>query len=251
MSNQLTNKEYWEKCYEDYVIPLGVGSGPVEQWIIDLIKELNLSNKSIFEIGCYPGSYLKVFGKYDCLIGGIDIIDKTKDLAKKLKKEYRVGTIIQGDIQEIVRHNGYDVVCSFGFIEHFINWEEILDYHINLANNNGYVMVTVPNFVGIFQRIFHQLVDGDNLKAHNLKAMNLNHICSALESRGMRVIKKGPIGAFSLWHNNIHPTKIQQKTIKFFYDNLKILERWGEHLSVSPYLGVVAQKVDNAKTKIQ
>jgi len=49
----------------------------------------------------------------------------------------------------------FDIVASFGFIEHFTNWVEILESHISLLNNNGYLIVEVPNFIGPFQHWLH------------------------------------------------------------------------------------------------
>lgn len=245
--NKLTSKNYWESSYENYIYQSDIANGPIENLLNSVIDDYHLAGKEVFEVGCYPGSYLKVFGEHGCILSGVDIVDEVYNMEKYLGKNYKIGKFRQGDILKQTSKNLYDVVCSFGFIEHFYDWEKILGIHIRLLKNGGYLIITIPNFVGIVQRAFHETVDKKNLRAHNLDAMSLGKITAFLESEGLEILKSGPIGNYALWHNNDTPNIIQTWLIKFFYEKLKFLERFGEHRAISPYLGIIARRSNYAK----
>ncbi len=65
----------------------------------------------------------------------------------------------------------YDVVCSFGLIEHFSNWAELLRGMRIMSRPGAWLVVSTPNFRGWFQQAFHRLVDRVNFDRHNLDAM--------------------------------------------------------------------------------
>ena len=63
-------------------------------------------------------------------------------------------------------------VSSFGFIEHFVNWKEILTQQARLVNNGGYLVVEAPNFYGLIQKMLHWFFDKENYKRHYVPSMS-------------------------------------------------------------------------------
>lgn len=241
---KLTSKKYWDSGYSKLSISDMPSNGPLETWLVNVINECGMLNKSVFEIGCFPGSYLRLFGDYNCILSGVDITTRTLELKNNfLAKNYQVGSITKGDIFTLKNQHRYDVVCSFGFIEHFDDWKSVVNLHSQLLNESGYLIITVPNFSGIFQLVFHLLVDGKNLSHHNIKVMNLGILSRYLTEQGFKIVKSEAIGSYTTWFDNPHPNYIQRKIIKFYQEKLKSLEKRGTSPKWSPYLGVVAKRI--------
>lgn len=59
-----------------------------------------------------------------------------------------------------------DVVSSFGFIEHFTNWREVLAKHAEPVADDGHLIIEAPNFTGAFQRWLHVNFDKANSARH-------------------------------------------------------------------------------------
>jgi hypothetical protein len=63
------------------------------------------------------------------------------------------------------------IVCSFGFIEHFIEWEVVVTRHLELVAPEGLLIIMSPNFAGAWQKHFHRLFDKQNFLRYYLPAM--------------------------------------------------------------------------------
>jgi len=51
----------------------------------------------------------------------------------------------------------FDVVYSWGFVEHFINIEEVIEKHLEPFKPNGILNIGVPYFLGINKFLFGRL----------------------------------------------------------------------------------------------
>lgn len=193
----LATLDYWTKAHGEINIELNPNDF-IKDWISNNIDFANI--KSVFEIGCYPGRYLTIFGDQGVELNGIDYI---KDVAKlseifKLKK-YKVGQFYNCDFFNFEPLIKYDCVISLGFIEHFDNWEETMVNHFGFINDNGYLIIEVPNFRGIFQRIPRMLFDNENYKRHNLNSMSLKAWNRILIEKDFEIIYSGYFGGYNLW----------------------------------------------------
>lgn len=239
----LAPKKHWDKSYKNYKLIKNRANGSLEKWLLKVISDNNLESKTVFEVGCFPGSYLQLFGEFNCVLNGIDNTKRTTELAVFLRKcKYKVGHIFNRNLFTNKVLKKYDIVCSFGFIEHFYDWRRVIELHSNYVNSSGYLIITVPNFYGYVQRIFHTIIDGENLLRHNIDAMKLKKISSFLQTLGYDIINMQAIGEFSTWHENHNPSFIQRKIIKLYQEKLKFLEKREPSIHWSPYLGIVAKR---------
>jgi SAM-dependent methyltransferase len=55
--------------------------------------------------------------------------------------------------------NYFDVVGSFGVLEHTENSNLFLEEHVRIAKKEGYIIVTCPNFLTVFYRLEHPRVN--------------------------------------------------------------------------------------------
>jgi len=155
------------------------------------------------EVGCYPGGYLSVLGDLGYELNGVDLTPKTKQLHEHLTDAgYQVGRISHADFITFATTEKYQVVTSFGFIEHFENYWEVIMKQAELVAEKGYLVISAPNFRGFFQQAFHRLFDTPNLRRHNLKSMNPEEWAAMLKGLGFEIIFSGYGGGALFWMNN-------------------------------------------------
>ncbi len=92
----------------------------------------------------------------------------------------------------------YDLVCSFGFIEHFENYTDIFAKQLQLVKDNGLALIQFPNFYGIVQRFLHYHLDRNNFYNHITQAMNINNYLKII-SPDFTIIFTGYYGNFEFW----------------------------------------------------
>ena len=110
----------------------------------------------------------------------------------------QVGSLYLEDFLNFNSTQQFDVVCSFGFIEHFTNFELVFQKHIDLVKPGGILVVACPNFNGL-QKLFHAMLDYDNLKRHVLAAMDLQSWGKILKKNDMEIIYHGYYRTADFW----------------------------------------------------
>jgi 2-polyprenyl-3-methyl-5-hydroxy-6-metoxy-1,4-benzoquinol methylase len=174
--NELTTQSYWEGYYnknhasKKHII--NVCSYYDKFWKV--IFEDNCQGKTLIEIGGFPGRYLAYLtSKYElnptCLDYNSDISQLEASFKIMGVKQY---TVLQEDFTKYVPKQKYDYVISNGFIEHFEDFDNILDLHSQYLKPGGKMLVMIPN-KRYFRQVYGYLCDYKNLKAHNLKSMRL------------------------------------------------------------------------------
>jgi 2-polyprenyl-3-methyl-5-hydroxy-6-metoxy-1,4-benzoquinol methylase len=241
----LTTLDYWTNAFKDQKIEL-TNDDVIKQWVL---KYLRFSDReSCIEIGCYPGRYLTILGDYGVELNGIDFIKNVTKLPVIFAKYgYNVGEFVCEDFINNSLCRKFDYVMSFGFIEHFDQWEIIIEKHCNLVNDHGYLIIEAPNFSGYFQKIPRFIFDYDDLKRHNLKSMDLEKWTRILERNGFEIITAEYFGEYNLWFDK----KITNKYILFFKKIIifllnktknKVYPNTKDHKSFSSYFGVIAKR---------
>lgn len=127
----------------------------------------------LLELGCYPG-HISAFmcRRIPFEPAGIDFSPLSDKYLEILKAQgISNATLFKEDIRSFKPDLPYDVVCSFGLIEHFRDTQSILDHHNRILRPGGLCVVIIPNFRKI-QYLYHAVFDGQDLVKHNIEAMN-------------------------------------------------------------------------------
>lgn len=245
MITKLTEQNYWVNAQGNVNLNLP-DNNPIKFWIENNFNFSEINN--CIEIGCFPGRYLTIFGNQGIEVNGLDFIPEVELLKSVFENSnYLAGGFINADFTNYTPIEKYDCVVSFGFIEHFINWDIILEKHLEYVNDNGYIILEVPNFRGFFQRLPRYLFDFQNYKRHNVKSMDLEKWKNILIENNFEIINAEYFGGYELWNENnknnrfflktkLITEKILLKIKTLLYPNVS------NHKSFSSYMGIIAKK---------
>ena len=93
----------------------------VESHIIDFAEFKKYKDKHVLEIGCGIGTAAQSFIENGAIYTGIDLSDKSIDIAKKRLEVFGLsGNLFQANIEELsnVNHTKFDLIYSFGVLHH-------------------------------------------------------------------------------------------------------------------------------------
>lgn len=244
----LVDKCSWDNINETYELKLPPKENAIRRWIEKYFKNLDTSNKNVLEIGCFPGKFLSVFGELGYELNGIDITPRVyKDLPLWLKKKnYKTGDFALVDFFNYDETRKFDIVCSFGFIEHFTNWKDVLLKQASLVNDNGYLVVSTPNYRGNIQRIFHLIFNRETFESHYIPSMNPDAWKSLLKEANFNVIFCGSIGSFGLlFDNDSRRNFFQAMLLKLVWKISPALQKLPGNNAYSPFCGLIAKKINS------
>lgn len=200
MTSTVAPPEYWDALYKNE--PLRYD----EREVIfkDLFAKHLKPGGTCFEVGCYPGRFLIYLGKtFGFTVGGID---STPGVATVMSDHVRrqgvaVLPFIHGDFLAYRPEQQFDVVCSFGFIEHFHNFLEVIRRHVDLVRPGGLVVISCPNFRGV-QGVYRRFFDTTNLRRHVLRAMDFTSWATVVNQLGLQIIDQRYYGTCRLWREH-------------------------------------------------
>ncbi len=239
----LASAEYWDNSYRQLALNIAPTRDALRLWLQKHIPAVN--NATCLEIGCFPGRYLAVLGMIGYKLYGIDLTERVlTDLPYWLKEQgCRVGEFFREDVFSFAARNDmtFDAVCSFGFIEHFVNWQEILELHAQQVSRGGLLIMAVPNFAGLLQRSLHAILDSENLKRHNVASMCPEKWRDQLELKGFSISFAGPIGSFDFWTDYPNANLFQIKGAALIRRMIPLAQRLPPCRTYSPYYGIIAR----------
>lgn len=238
----LVEQNYWDKSYKNITLTALGENDPIRKWIESHIPR---SNGKCLEIGCFPGGILTVFGGLGYELHGIDLTARVeKDLPQWLKLQgYRVGEFSKVDILKFFPSEQYDVVSSFGFIEHFSDWQSMLLKHASLVKKDGFLIIEVPNFCGSIQHILHIWLDKQNLKRHNIDSMQPLAWGEMVKEHDFEIIFCGYFGNFLFWVDDCKRNWLQRLVINLIQSTTKRYLKYLPNNSMySPCCGLICKK---------
>lgn len=244
MDNKLTTKEFWVHPVTDEYRFSRHESHGIDAFIKKYIPKNK--NGNCIEIGSYPGPHLTTFGDLGYTLNGIDFHpDNRIGLPAWLKSQnYLTGEFLSIDFFEFEANKKYDAVASFGFIEHFINYKEVIAKHASIVNDGGYLIITTPNFRGWLQYRLHNIFDKKNLALHNTKSMNPRIWKTLLEESGFEIIFHGYFGNFWFWHGHEKLPEWKRKILWVIERAIPGIRKvlWFQSSAFSAYAGIVVRK---------
>ena len=159
--------------------------------------------RTAIEIGCFPGQFIDHVAGKGYRVSGIDTYPGVVKLDPWLRERGRqVGAFAPIPLADYIAGydgEGFDLVLSLGFVEHFEQFCDVLRDHVRLVKTGGRIVVGAPNFATPFQRALHQSLDPKNLANHVLEAMYPQVWAMFLSSVGVEVNYAGALGGFCFW----------------------------------------------------
>src|ERR1700743_475156 len=146
MEQNLTDRTFWKSFWESkkdliFTIKPDYVFGHI---LNKLVKQNNI--KSAVELGGFPGYYTVYFKKYlnlDATLFDYFIHEGLiKELLAKNELSYNDISVIEPDLFTYKPEKRYDMVPSFGLIEHFNDLKDIIARHVNLLNAKGTLFIT-------------------------------------------------------------------------------------------------------------
>ena len=153
------------------------------------------------EVGCAPGKLLAwVAGRLKAAADGVDYSETGIKNCRMLFEALRldVGLFQDDFFNNRLDASSYDVVTSFGFIEHFDDPSLAVAKHIELLKPGGVALITVPNYRSLYGRL-QRWCDAPNLALRNLEIMTPPALTALVDNRPDLTVKAYPHGSMSLW----------------------------------------------------
>lgn len=238
----LTPQDYWDSGYNNLKLEKAPLEDPVRHWIEQYVPS---GDGTCLEVGAFPGRYLTVFGELGYELNGIDLTQRIEsDLPIWLKNNgFKTGTFRRCNFFEYYDEQQYDIVSSFGFIEHFINWETVLAKHVPLVKDGGLLVIETPNFGGKLQKHLHLALDRENMQRHCLEAMCPERWAEICTEYGFEIIFSGYFGGFDFWTDGEELGPVLKDVMASISNVLPVLRTIKEDdPSYSPYCGLIARK---------
>lgn len=203
----LTSSNYWEEEWAaGGQTQLRTQLRKISMWKYDRIVRRCLDSVSnpcadVLELGCAPGIMLQRIHRLrpQLRLAGIDYAEEgCRRTAAVLKGMGLPTNVHHGDIRTVQLPTQFDLVVSFGLIEHFDDPAEILRWHARFCRPCGTVPVTLPNLTSPVVRFFAERFNPDNVAIHNLKIMNLRALETAMQAAGLKNVRVGGDGGTKL-----------------------------------------------------
>lgn len=196
-----TTSTYWESYYRDSVVSREHITRVCGQYDVlwdRLIAACQHPPQSIIEIGAYPGRYIAYLSaRY-----GLEAtaLDYNPDRRKIDNAFFEMGVtsyhVLQADFLHHTPSRQYDIVLSNGFVEHFQDFDAVLDRHCDYLAPTGALFIMIPN-LRYLRHIYGWLVDYSNLRQHNLRCMTLTTFQRFAARNRLRIAHTGYFGGFS------------------------------------------------------
>jgi len=211
----------------------------------DLFDRFLPKTGTCFEVGCFPGNFLVYLARrFGYRVSGIDYVPDAREHMRAYLERLgcQVDDLFFEDFLRFTPTGRYDVVCSFGFVEHFENLKAVLAKHVELVAPGGTLVVSCPNFRYV-QYMLHWMLDRTNLRRHVIPVMNLRRWTSILRSQGMEILHAGYYRTFDFWYDQ-PVSRLQARIGSRVHRVAQKLDRW-VHLPnrfTSPYMIAIARK---------
>lgn len=246
MENNLTDRAFWKAFWESRIgLIFKLKPNYVFGDILGkIIKEKNA--KTAIELGGFPGYYaiyLKKFKGLQTTLLDYFIHPKlVNDLLAANDLKPGDIDILEADLFTYQPQIKYDMVLSFGLIEHFNDTKFIIGEHLKFLKPGGTLFITLPNFKSVngwVQRTY----DKENYDKHNINSMDLELLKRSCEALGLKEVEAYYHGKFSVWlENKTNQTSIAKLMMKTIWLAGKVATKIVpvESKAMSPYIVVKA-----------
>lgn len=200
MRSDLTSRNYWQKRQSKLKAP--TDRGAIKD-LLDSVEPLlrEYKGQRWIELGCSPGHFSSLlYRRIPFKPFGVDFSPDAHLYVDAMAQYARAhATLFQADLRDFATTELYDVVMSFGLIEHFTNPAEILEHHYRLCRRGGLLVVSIPH-LRFLQWTYHFLFDRKDLAVHNVSMMNLRTFHTFSQIKNMEILLLRHVGRINFWN---------------------------------------------------
>jgi 2-polyprenyl-3-methyl-5-hydroxy-6-metoxy-1,4-benzoquinol methylase len=163
-TNAITTPDYWEDNWAYTGIPDAINPNNealdnhfyqvMHKWFVKVLGERCDAGARLIEIGCGGSCWLPYFHKeFGYEVSGIDYTMAGTRLSKLiLDKAAVTGQVVQGDLFDPPPDwiEQFDVVVSFGLVEHFENTSHVVAACSRYLRPGGIMVTFVPTMLGLY-----------------------------------------------------------------------------------------------------
>jgi cyclopropane fatty-acyl-phospholipid synthase-like methyltransferase len=200
MVGDLTSPQYWAERQKK---PLGLKVDKATKYLLDKVVPFlrPYSHKAWIELGCSPGRMSAfLYQRVPFIPFGVDFsprADLYVDAMAHVRGEDAV--LYKCDLREFRPREPFDVVASFGLVDHFSDPQEILDHHYRLCKDGGLIVVTIPH-LRYLQWLYHFLFDRRDLSRHNIEMMHFETFEIFARRKNLNVLCLDYVGRMNFWN---------------------------------------------------
>ena len=166
----------------------------------------NSVGRKLIEIGSAPGHYsLALFRGFGLQPYGIEYSSKRAEIQRNLWAVNGLPEdhVLCGDVFDdslVAPLSGqFDVVVSFGFIEHFADPSQVLKRHVDLLKPGGVLIIMVPNIGhGTFNGWCCRHLNPEVYGIHNLETCTESVFQKLFQTGGLDLVYCGALGGYAL-----------------------------------------------------
>jgi len=203
----------WRTGHGDGHLPTGFAGGSPELWNVRLDAEAPFTEvfraapdrdllstilelpsigpgSSVLELGCGASRHLPHLAQRPGVrVAGVDFsprgVQLTKDALEGVGAD--ASDIVLGRIEEYVpqHRSAFDVVMSFGLVEHFSDLDDIVRAHVDAARDGGTVLIAAPNLSSV-NLVWARLAAPDLFTWH--RPISAHDVAIALARTGAKVV---------------------------------------------------------------
>jgi len=121
--------------------------------MLSLASTLDLDNKKILDIGCYDGTFLKLFKNKTTKLYGID--GNPQSVNRAIKNKIAATQYFFDDKTPFpFAKNSFDLVVIGEIIEHIYDTDYFLEEIHRVLKSGGHLLLSTPNIASLGRRIF-------------------------------------------------------------------------------------------------
>lgn len=202
ISNNITEdkagEEYWTEFWKEHSLPAaididkkGLQNYPyrkLDEFFRKTFNGIETRGKKLLEIGCGNSVYLSYFSKYHHFdVSGIDYSEYGCQCTRQiLERDHVTGNIYLGDLfaPPVDLIEKFDVVCSFGVVEHFNETEKAIAAMAKFLKPGGLLITTIPNLTGVTGLLQKNM----NKPVYDIhKVMGLDELSGHIRNTGLEI----------------------------------------------------------------
>lgn len=200
--SDLTTPKDWDRAHAGQLFSYEqLANFPQFPWLpiaLHLLKPY--AGGRFLELGCSPGQVSAMIAtRMPFHFEGVDFSESSWLYNRNMETAGVKNAILHhSDLRSFETSEPYDVVASFGLVEHFEDPQAILDHHDRLLKPGGLCLVELPRFKGV-PWLYKWVFDRSNLYKHNTRMMVLDTFRTFAHRQQHRVLYLDIVGGPQVW----------------------------------------------------